>query len=200
VNALALAALVAVATPSPMPAPTDWLARSNAIVYVSASGDSVAVSPAAGEFSGKFAEPGMATTAPNIVADRASGLIRVCFQPEHAGGDANVCRYRIDLRTADTGIPPGTPDSSLTDAAIGMTYAQLLAYLHSQPRMEKTIVRGKAGDPVMVSSHVAKGGDNCNSGQCEVMNTVYTDSLYFLADNLVVAVAWMQSNDALGAF
>jgi hypothetical protein len=193
-------AIVALAAPSPMPAPADWLARVDAIVYVSASGDSAAVSRAAGAFSGKFARPGMSTPASTIVADRARGLIRVCASPEPAGDGALLCRYRMDLRTADTGIPPGAPDSSLTDPAIGMTYAQLLAYLHSQPRMDKTIVRGKAGDPVMVSSHVAKGGDNCNSGQCEVMNTVYTDSLYFIADNVVVAVAWMTSNDALGAF
>jgi hypothetical protein len=160
-----------------------WASSIAALQYVSASGDGVALARATGALHDPhYTGP----RAPIVKVDANRGLMRLCYESPGNG----ECGYTIDVRTADAGTPPDAPAANITDSPIGLTLSELLAQLHADRHLwSKTLVEGSAGTVVLVAAHDVLGIDNCNSGQCEVVNRIDESQLYFLADGVVAAFA-----------
>src|SRR5271155_637283 len=102
-------------SPSPPPAPSDWILNLLAIRYVSASGDSVALSRARGAF--KQPEFSGDVRPPRVSVNASRGLVDVCFNPSDPAVEGQ-CAYEIFARTADAGVPAAALPSTRDDKKI----------------------------------------------------------------------------------
>jgi hypothetical protein len=130
--AAALAAVVLCAVSSPPAAPEAWAAQ---IVAMFGS--------AIDAFKGSNAN-----VAPSVGLDRSRGLLDVCFEPSGAR-----CGYEVVLRAADVPAPPASQAKSISNSAIGLTLAQLLARFRADPNFAgKTLVKAANGNVDMVTA------------------------------------------------